>query len=130
MLLGFILTIHKQLEDANNKDKDSKTKIYHMDLKTMLQRIYPSFSSVDFEKRDIYDVVALLKYQNDIKLVYVDSYKKFCYFILVDFMVNYKGQILIINIKANMKYKLEYQVILPKLMFININQDCYLYFEE
>ena len=38
LFFGFILIIYEQFEDANNKDKDLKTKIYHMTLKTMLQR--------------------------------------------------------------------------------------------
>lgn len=51
LLLGSIPIIHERSEDANNKDKDLKAKIYHMALKTMLQRTYPSFPSVDFKKR-------------------------------------------------------------------------------
>ncbi len=37
LLLGSISIVHKWLEDGNNKDKDLKTKIYHLALKTMLQ---------------------------------------------------------------------------------------------
>ena len=50
LLLGSIPIIHKRLEDANNKDKDLKAKIYHMALKTMLQRTYPSFPFIDFKE--------------------------------------------------------------------------------
>lgn len=50
LLVGSIPIIHKGLEDANNKDKDRKAKIYHIALKTILQRTYPSFPSIDFKK--------------------------------------------------------------------------------
>ena len=36
LLLSFILIIHEWLKDANNKNKDLKTKIYHITLKTIL----------------------------------------------------------------------------------------------
>ncbi len=36
LLVGSIPIIHERSEDANNKDKDLKAKIYHMALKTML----------------------------------------------------------------------------------------------
>ena len=36
LFLGSIPIIHKRLENANNKDKDPKAKIYHIALKTML----------------------------------------------------------------------------------------------
>ena len=42
LFLSFILIIHKQSKNANNKDMNLKAKISHMTLKTMLQRIYPS----------------------------------------------------------------------------------------
>ena len=51
LLLGSIPNIHERSEDANNKDKDLKAKIYYMALKTMLQYTYPSFPSVDFKKK-------------------------------------------------------------------------------
>ena len=47
LLLGFIPIIHERLENANNKDKDLKAKIYYMALKTMLQLTYSSFSSIE-----------------------------------------------------------------------------------
>ncbi len=40
LLLGSISIIHERFEDANNKDKNLKAKIYHMVLKTMLQHTY------------------------------------------------------------------------------------------
>ena len=46
LLLGSILIIYKQSEDANYKNKNLKAKIYHMVLKTMLEHTYPSFLSV------------------------------------------------------------------------------------
>ena len=36
LLLGSIFIIYKRSKDTNNKDKDLKTKIYHMALKTIL----------------------------------------------------------------------------------------------
>ena len=36
LLLDFIPIVHERSEDANNKNKDLKAKIYHMALKTML----------------------------------------------------------------------------------------------
>ena len=36
LLLSFISIIHERLEDANNKNKNLKTKIYYMTLKTIL----------------------------------------------------------------------------------------------
>ena len=40
LLFGSIAIVHEQSKDANNIDKDLKVKIYHMALKTMLQRTY------------------------------------------------------------------------------------------
>lgn len=37
LFLGSISIIYERSEDENNKDKDLKTKIYHLALKTMLQ---------------------------------------------------------------------------------------------
>ena len=37
-------------------------------------------------------------------MVYGDGYKKRCYFILADFIVNCKEQVLIIGIKSNMQF--------------------------
>ena len=36
--------------------------------------------------------------------MYIDGYKKRCYLILADLIVDYKEQVLIIDIKANMQY--------------------------
>ncbi len=44
LLLISILVVYEWLEDGNNKDKDLKAKIYHLALKTMLQR--KCFSSI------------------------------------------------------------------------------------
>ena len=38
LLLGSIPIVHEQLEDSNNKNGDLKAKIYHLALKTMLER--------------------------------------------------------------------------------------------
>ncbi len=50
LLLGTIPIIHKWSKDANNKDKDLKAKIYHIILKTTLQRIYPGLSSKEMRR--------------------------------------------------------------------------------
>lgn len=47
------------------------------------------------------NIIILLKYKDGIKLVYIDGYKRCCYFILVDFIVNYEEQVFIIDIKIN-----------------------------
>ncbi len=52
LLLGSIPIVHTRSEDANNKDKDLKAKIYHMALKTILQRTYLSLPSVYFNKKE------------------------------------------------------------------------------
>lgn len=39
--------------------------------------------------------------ENSIKLVYIKSYKKHCYLIISDYLMNYKKKILIINTKLN-----------------------------
>lgn len=51
LLLSFIPIVYKRSEDAINKDRDLKIKIYHIALKTILQRIYPSLLSVDFKTK-------------------------------------------------------------------------------
>ena len=48
LFLGSTSIVYKWLEDANNNDKDLKAKIYHMTLKTKLQRTYPNIPSVGF----------------------------------------------------------------------------------
>lgn len=75
MLLGSIFIVHKRLEDVNNKNKDLKTKIYHIVLKTMLQYSHPSLFFVKLRKSDTNNITVLLKYKNSIELVCVDSYK-------------------------------------------------------
>ena len=50
LLLGFIPIIHEQLEDVKNKDKDLKTKIYYITLKTILQYMYLCFLLTGFKK--------------------------------------------------------------------------------
>ncbi len=50
LLLDYISIIHERSEDANNKDKDLKAKIYHMVLKTMLQRTYSGLSSKEMRR--------------------------------------------------------------------------------
>ena len=102
MFLGSIPIVHERSEDANNKNKDLKAKIYYMALKTILQRIYPSFPYVELRKRDRNDIAALLKHKDGIKLICAKGYKRRYYPVLADFMVDYKEQVFITGIKANM----------------------------
>ena len=74
-----------------------------MALKTMLQHTYPSLLFVELKKEDTNNVAALLEHKDDIKLVYLDGYKRYCYLILAGLMVDYEEQVFIIGIKANMQ---------------------------
>lgn len=68
----------------------------------MLQYIYPSVSFVDFKKKSTDNILVLLKFTKDgTRLVYINSYKKRCYSVLIGFIMDYKKQVLIICIKAN-----------------------------
>ena len=79
----------------------------------MLQRTYSSLPPVNFKKKgDTNDVTALLGYKDGIELVYVDGYKRRCYPVLAALMVDYKQQVLIIDIKANMQCSICH--VLPK----------------
>ena len=84
----------------------------------MLQHIYLSLSFVKLRKKDDNDIVALLEHKDSFKLVCVDSYKKCCYPILVDLILDYKEQVCITGIKENMQCLICH--ILPKKReFIN-----------
>ena len=69
----------------------------------MLQRTYSSLPFVELRKRDTNDVAILLEHKDDIELVFVDSYKRRCYLVLVGLMVDYKEQVFITGINANMQ---------------------------
>ena len=103
LLLGFIPIVYEWSEDANNKDKDLKAKIYNMDLKSMLQRTYPSLPSVELKQRDSNDFIALLEHQDGIEFVCADGYKRHCYPVHAGFMEDYKEQVFITGIKANIQ---------------------------
>ena len=77
-----------------------------MAFKTMLWYSYPSLPSTELRKRDINDVTALLEHPNGIELIYADGYKRRCYPVLTSLMVDYKKQVFIIGIKANMQYSI------------------------
>lgn len=48
------------------------------------------------------NIIALLKYSKDgIKLIYTNSYKRYYHSVLVGFIVDYKEQVFITNIKVN-----------------------------
>ena len=101
--MGSILIVYGWLEDANNKNKDLKAKIYHMALKTMLQPTYLSLLSVKLRKKDTNNVAILPKYKDGIKLVLADSYKRRCYLVLAGLIVDYEKQVFITSIKANIE---------------------------
>lgn len=64
-------------------------------------------------KADTEYVAALLEYIKDrIELIYADGYKRYCYPILANLIVDYKKQVFIIGIKANIQYSICY--VLPK----------------
>ena len=108
LFLGSIPIVHKRSEDLNNKNKDLNAKIYHMALKTMLQRTYPSLPFVELNKRDTNDIAALLEHKAGIELVYTDGYKRRCYPVLAGLMVDYEEQVFITGIKGNMQCSICY----------------------
>lgn len=58
----------------------------------------------------------MFKYtKNGIELVYIDSYKYYCYPILTDFIIDYKEQIFIMGIKINMQDFICYNLIKKKV---------------
>ena len=105
---GLFPIVCERSKDANNKDKDLKAKIYYIAVKTILQRIYPSLTSIKLRKGDINNVLALLEHKDGIELVCADSYKRRCYLVLTGVMENYKEQVLITGIKANIQYLICY----------------------
>ena len=108
LLLGSIPIVYGWFKDENNKEKDLKTKIYPMALKTMLRRTYPNLFSVQLKKGDTNDVAALLEHKDSNELMCADSYKRCCYAVLAGFMVDYKKQVFITGIKANMQCSICY----------------------
>lgn len=52
LFMGSMPIVLKCSEDASNKVKDLKTKIYHMAFQTILKRTYLCFSSVDSKKKE------------------------------------------------------------------------------
>lgn len=55
-------------------------------------------------KKDTINLIVLLKHKNIIKLLFTKSYKRrFCFF-LAGFMIDYREQVFMIQIKANMQY--------------------------
>ena len=57
-------------------------------------------------KVDTNNVAALLEHKDGIKLVCANDNKRRCYLILAGLMVDYKEQVLITDIKANMQYSI------------------------
>lgn len=71
-----------------------------MVLKNMLQHTYLNFTIINFEKKNINNIILLLQYVKDnIKFLYVDGYKKDYCFILLCFIVDWKEQVFVIGIK-------------------------------
>ena len=110
--LNSICIVYKQLEDANNKDKNLKARIYHMVLKTMLKCISPSLPSVELRKKYTNVVLVLLEHKDGIELMCVNGNKRHCYPVLACLMVDYNEQVLITGIKANMHCSISH--VLPK----------------
>ena len=50
LFLGSIYIIHERSENANNKNKDLKAKIYHMVSKTILQHTYLNLLFIDVKE--------------------------------------------------------------------------------
>lgn len=61
--------------------------------------------------------------KNGIELMYVDNYKYYCYFILISFIVDYKEQVFITNIKANMQCLICYVLSKKKELVITCKSD-------
>lgn len=60
-------------------------------------------------KKDANEVIALLEYRkNGIQFVYADGYKRCCYHILADIIIDCEEQVSIISIKANMQCSICY----------------------
>lgn len=51
--------------------------------------------------------------EDGIKMVYIDRYKNYCYFIFAILIINYKNLVFIIIIKLNVQYFL-YHILLEK----------------
>lgn len=51
LFLNSISIIYKSSKDSNYKNKDLKTKIYYIILKTILQYIFFGFSYINFKKK-------------------------------------------------------------------------------
>lgn len=71
-------------------------------------------------KRDIDDDVALLEYKDGIKLIYIYSYKKRYYLVLAGLIVDYKEQVLIIDIKRHMQCLICYVSLIERELVIQL----------
>lgn len=57
--------------------------------------------------------IAFFEFTKDnIELIYTNSYKRYCYHILTNFMIDYKKQVFITGIKLNIQWLIYYS--LPK----------------
>ncbi len=112
LLLDSIPVVHERLEDGDNKDKDLKAKIYHLALKTMLQRKCPSSTCKWLGTNNILDIALQETYKKGIEIRCANNFKRYCYLILATLMVDYKEQVLITGIKANMQCPIYH--VLPK----------------
>ena len=71
-----------------------------MALKIILQRTYPTFSFIELKEGNTNHIAESLEHKDGIKLVYADSYKRCCYFILASFMVDYIRRIFYLDLHA------------------------------
>ena len=112
LLLGSIPIVYKRLKDGNNKNKDLKAMIYYLALKTMLQRKCPLSMYRWLGTYNILDIALQETYKEHIKIRCTNSFERHCYPIFLALMVNYKEEVLITGIKANMQCLIFY--VLPK----------------
>ena len=94
---------------SDRKMQTIKIRIWRPKSIIWLQRLYYSILILvsllfSLRKWDADNVIVLLEYTKEgIELVYANGYKRCCHSILAGFMMDYKDQVLIIDIKVNMQ---------------------------
>lgn len=91
LLLGSIPIIYKCSKNKNNEDRDQKAKIYYISLKLYYSVCILASLLLILRKKDTNYVIVLLDYTKDsIKLIFVNSDKRYFFPILTSFIVDYK----------------------------------------
>lgn len=54
-----------------------------------------AFFLLTLREKDTINVVVLLQHKDDIELMYIDGYQKYCYFMLVDLIVDFEEKVLL-----------------------------------